>query len=191
MDNRTRAAIVAAGMSRAIGNGLAASVPLFGQIDPTTERDVRSAIERAHRLGARSLRLLVDSNGGDDDLAIKLFRDLIQARLPVTAHAFARCHSAALRPYLAASRRSSAANASFVLHNQTVDAASFLPRVVTAAQLQRAADRVKAGDDDYVELIRNSVQSPWLVASAVRSGVKLNALAAMAMGLTHEIKEIV
>jgi hypothetical protein len=188
MTNRDRALALLSDMARTIDRGAPATVPIFGEIGAETERDARRAIELAHRTGAQTLRLLVDSNGGDDVLAINIHRDLTQSRLPIAAHAYSRCHSAALRPFVAASWRSCGANASFVMHNQTVELSAILPRAVTAEQLQRAADRVRAGDDGYVNLLRNRVTAPWLIASAVRSGIKLNALAAEAIGLVHAIR---
>jgi ATP-dependent protease ClpP protease subunit len=143
--NRDRAEAAIAAIQRAMAPP---EVRIVGEITNQLEREVRRAIDHAARQGD-TVHCTISSRGGAVAPAELIARHLRQTGMPIWAHVWRRCDSAALTPLLVASRRTAQPNATFHLHATRYAPEDLTSRSLDVSRMRKLTEQLENDDSRY------------------------------------------
>lgn len=162
-------------------------LPLIGDIgesDPVNAAQVRRFLARLKP--GQGVRVRLDSNGGSVAEAQAIARLLRAHKGGVRCTVKRRAHSAAALILAACHYRVAAGGARFLLHE--MEMLGDLPDRITAAWLQRRADRMRETQDAYIAALASATRAgPEFWSQSMRAARELTAREALTLGLVHEV----
>jgi ATP-dependent protease ClpP protease subunit len=159
---------------------------LIGPDEPINVASVRRVISRG---GFRHIHMVISSTGGDVREANEIYGALRNQPVPVSAVARGCCYSAAIIILMAASLRLASHDAEFLIH-QVHRRREVLPDIVTASELQTAADDLRALDEKNAQLLADRTGNRIdLFRDEIKTESTLSVAEAIKIGLVHGLED--
>jgi ATP-dependent Clp protease, protease subunit len=166
---------------------------LSGSIGDELIRNIEATLLTMDALNARSIKMLINSSGGELECALHLYDFIRLMRSEITAIVIGQCSSSALAILQACKRRMMTENAFLILHNGTITRA-FRCDSTVSENLDSLLGEVTGCDNRYKDIIKKrsgmtAEQLEELMKAGSKFGGRIDAATARRYSLVDNVAD--